>query len=145
MTKMTYVSAINAVLTAVRDEDITKITPEVADKLLALGESLEKRNSAKSGKPTKKQTENAEVKNQILDALSADTGRTCGEIANEIGITGQKCSALLKQMCDDGMVAKYALKRVTYFVPNDGVFTPPEGAEWVCHLPRKKTSALIND
>ena len=65
MTKLTYVNAINAALRALNGEEIeNKI--EVAEKLIALGQSLEKRNASKSGKPTKKQTENTNVKAEIL-------------------------------------------------------------------------------
>ncbi len=114
MEKITYVNAINAILTAINKQSFEGITEEHVNKLIALGQSLEKRNSSKSGKPTKTQKENAEVKSQILAVLTGD-GQKCGEIAEKIGISGQKCSALLTQMVNAGQVEKYAEKRVTYF------------------------------
>ena len=44
-------------------------------------------------------------------------GLRCGEIANELGISGQKCSALLSQMVKAGEVVKReGEKRVTLFL-----------------------------
>ena len=118
--KITYVSAINLAIRALNGEKIENRV-EVADKLLALGTQLEKRNATKSGKPTKKQTENAEVKQAILDTLLVDEGKRCGDIATEIGITGQKCSALLSQMVKAGEVVKReGEKRVSMFFRSTG-------------------------
>ena len=115
MEKLTYVNAINFALKAINGEDIgEEAKVAVAEKLIALGQSLEKRNASKSGKPTKTQRENAEVKGQIEAVLTAD-GQKCGDIANAVGISGQKCSALLTQMVKDGIAEKYTEKRVTYF------------------------------
>ena len=114
MEKLTYVNAINFALRALNGEDIGDAKVTVADKLIALGQSLEKRNASKSGKPTKKQAENGNVKVQILQALTNE-GQKCGEIAEKIGISGQKCSALLTQLVNTEQVEKYTEKRVTYF------------------------------
>ena len=113
MTKLTYVNAINAALRAINGEDIENKV-EVSEKLIALGQSLEKRNASKSGKPTKKQAENGNVKTEILKVLTAE-GQKCGEIAEKVGISGQKCSALLTQLVNTEQVEKYIEKRVTYF------------------------------
>jgi predicted transcriptional regulator len=113
MTKLTYVNAINAALRAINGEDIENKV-EVSEKLIALGQSLEKRNASKSGKPTKKQAENGNVKAEILKVLTAE-GQKCGEIAEKVGISGQKCSALLTQLVNTEQVEKYTEKRVTYF------------------------------
>lgn len=115
-TKTTYISTINAVLTAINEKSFEGITAEHVEKLIALGQQLEKRNSAKSGKPTKKQAENAEVKDAILSKLSSTEGKRCGDIATELGITGQKCSALLSQLVKTGEVVKTeSEKRVSLF------------------------------
>lgn len=115
-TKTTYISTINAVLTAINEKSFEGITAEHVEKLVALGQQLEKRNSAKSGKPTKKQAENAEVKDAILSKLSSTEGKRCGDIATELGITGQKCSALLSQLVKTGEVVKTeGEKRVSLF------------------------------
>lgn len=114
-TKTTYVSTINAVLTAINKQSFEGITAEHVEKLIALGQSLEKRNTAKSGKPTKTQRENAEVKDAILAKLSSTEGKRCGDIAAEVGISGQKCSALLSQLVKTGEVVKTEEKRVALF------------------------------
>ena len=101
MEKLTYVSAINYALKSINGESLSESEKvAVAEKLIALGQSLEKRNASKSGKPTKTQKENANVKGEILKALTAE-GQKCGEIAEKVGISGQKCSALLSQMVAD--------------------------------------------
>ena len=115
MEKLTYVNAINFALRALNGEELTQSDKiAVADKLIALGQSLEKRNASKSGKPTKKQVENGNTKAEILKVLTAE-GQKCGEIAEKVGISGQKCSALLTQLVNTEQVEKYTEKRVTYF------------------------------
>lgn len=105
MTKMTYVQAIDYVLGLV-DND------EVAEKLEALKVQLGKRAIRK---PTKTQRENEDVKVAILDILT-DEGQRCKDIAEPLGITGQKCAALLRQLVDAGLADKYVEKRTTYFI-----------------------------
>ena len=115
-TKLTYVATINAILTAINDQSFEGITAEHVEKLIALGQSLEKRNATKSTKPTKKQVENADTKQKILDTLLVDEGKQCKAIAEELGISTQKCSALLSQLVADGEVTKtLGEKRVTLF------------------------------
>lgn len=114
--KMTYVKALDYVLGmngVVLESDVVDIPEDVVERLTALKATLEKRGTA-SRKPTKTQKENESVKAQILDILSSD-GRQCGEIANAVGISGQKCSALLKQLVESGDAEKFVEKRVTYF------------------------------
>ena len=113
MTKITYIDALNAALTC-------DLSDEIKERLTALKEQLVKRNTAKSDKPTKTQRENAEVKARILEFLTHTLqGLRCGEIANEIGISGQKCSALLSQMVKAGEVVKTTEKRVSKFAIAD--------------------------
>ena len=114
-TKTTYISTINAVLTAINEKSFEGITPEHVEKLIALGQSLEKRNHAKSGKPTKKQTENADVKAKIVEYLWTHDHVRCGDLATAVGISGQKCSALLSQLVKAGAVVKTEEKRVALF------------------------------
>ena len=115
MEKLTYVNAINFALKAINGEDIgEEAKVAVAEKLIALGQSLEKRNASKSGKPTKKQVENGNTKAEILKVLTAE-GQKCGEIAEKVGISGQKCSALLSQMVKECQASKTVDKRTTLF------------------------------
>ena len=116
MEKLTYVNAINFALKALNGETLTETEKvAVAEKLIALGQSLEKRNASKSGKPTKTQKENEAVKAQILENLAVDKGVRCSDIANALGISGQKASALLSQLIADGKVTKTEEKRIAYF------------------------------
>ena len=108
MTKMTYVNAIEMAING-------NMTEEVKEKLEALKVSLEKRNSRKSDKPTKAQRENEVVKGNILEVLADGEAHQCKAVAEALGISGQKCSALLKQLVDGGAVEKFTEKRVTYF------------------------------
>lgn len=111
MTKMTYAVAIDSALNGV-------VTDEVREKLEALKAQLAKRNKGER-KPTKTQRENERVKAQIADLLTTE-GKQCKDIAEALGISGQKCSALLKQMVEGGLAEKYSEKRVTYFKAVEG-------------------------
>ena len=108
MTKMTYVQAIDNAINGT-------ITDEVREKLEVLKAQLNKRNSAER-KPTKAQKENEALKAEVVEFLrGADGGVQCKEIASHFEVSGQKMSALLKQLVDGGIVEKYSEKRVTYF------------------------------
>ena len=111
MTKMTYAIAIDNAING-------NITDEVREKLEALKVQLAKRNG-KERKPTKAQRENEGIKADILGILT-DEGKQCKDIAEALGISGQKCSALLKQLVDAGLAEKYCEKRVTYFKAVEG-------------------------
>jgi DNA-binding MarR family transcriptional regulator len=63
----------------------------------------------KSSKPTKNQVANEGLKVDILAILEDGKARTATEIANELGVTVQKASALLRQMVGD-TVAKTEAK-----------------------------------
>lgn len=111
MTKMTYVNAIDNAINGT-------LTEETIEKLTALKAQLVKRASGER-KPTKAQKENEGVKSEILAVLTNE-GKQCKDIAEAVGISGQKCSALLKQLVDNGSAEKYTEKRVTYFKVVEG-------------------------
>ena len=124
--KMTYIDALNTAINHLTDtmeingephEDNAVLTETVA-KLTALKEQLVKRNASKSDKPTKTQKENAEIKARIHEFLTHTLqGVRCGDVASELGISGQKASALLSQMVKTGEVVKReGEKRVTLFL-----------------------------
>lgn len=104
--RMTYALAIDNAING-------HLTEEVVERLEVLKAQLAKRNSGEH-KPTKAQRENEGVKAQILEVLT-DEGKQCKDIAEAVGISGQKCSALLKQIVESGLAEKYTEKRVTYF------------------------------
>ena len=107
MTKMTYVNALDYVLATV-DND------EVREKLEALKGQLMKRSSGER-KPTKAQTENESLKEDIFAYISENGAKRASEVAVYFGMSGQKASALLKQLVDVGSLERITEKRVTYF------------------------------
>ena len=111
-TKMTYVNALETILTG------AEMTDEVREKLEALKATLIKRN-AKTGtrKPTKTQKENEAIKAEFVKFL-ADQGEPvkAGDVAAQFGFNVQKAAALLNQLVKDGTVAKATgEKRATVF------------------------------
>lgn len=112
MTNMTYAVAIDAAIAAVTDE-------VVKEKLEALKNQLAKRGS-RAKKPTKTQKENEGLKEDIWAYISENGAKRAGEVAVYFNISGQKASALLKQLADGGRLEKYAEKRVTLFRVAEG-------------------------
>ena len=103
---MTKKEALAIAIETVTDEEAVAVLKNMVTQ-------LEKRSSA-TRKPTKAQIENEAVKGRILEMMTAE-GVQCKAIAEALGITGQKCSALLTQLVKAGEVEKYTEKRVTYF------------------------------
>jgi predicted Rossmann fold nucleotide-binding protein DprA/Smf involved in DNA uptake len=62
----------------------------------------------KSSKPTKAQIENLKIKNEILAYLADGRKRTASQIADEVGYSTAKVSALLRACVLDGKVEKVA-------------------------------------
>lgn len=110
-----YVDALNEVLSyTVEMTEAGYMSEQCHDKLVALRDQVAKRNASKSDKPTKAQVANEGVKAQILDALTEP--KRCGDIAKELDLSGQKVSALLRQLVEAGKVTKFeGDKRVTLF------------------------------
>ena len=108
MKKMSYVSAIDAVLSG------APVEGEVAERLTALRGSLAKRSASKSGKPTKTQIANEGLKERILEVLTSE-GVTAKAVGEALEVSSQKASALLKQLVDTGKVAKETVKGKSLF------------------------------
>lgn len=97
--KMTYVDALNAVLNG------EPVTDAVAEKLTALRDSVAKRNSHKSGKPSKVQIANAELSENIVNAMEEGVNYTCTDIGKMFGgLSSQKVSPIMKALLDGGRV-----------------------------------------
>ena len=112
MEKMTYVAALNYVLT-----NCTDLPTEVADKLTALKAQTEKRNTA-DRKPTKAQVLNAELSEVVADVLrNAPDPLTVTEIMarSEVlaPLSNQKVSVVIRGM--GARVVKTTDKRVSKF------------------------------
>lgn len=112
MEKMTYVAALNYVLTN------CDLPADVNEKLTALCAAQVKRNSAEK-KPSAKQTANADLSQALYEELlSCAERKTVSEMSKEFecvrGLTPQKIVALIRPMLDKGIV-KEPEKRVSYF------------------------------
>lgn len=80
---------------------------------------LTSKKSSKSGKPTKTQVENAQLKDAMLDAMCGQPAMTideikgiCGEVAN---LSTSKISALLTQLRESGQVERTYIKKKAHF------------------------------
>ena len=113
MTKMTYAIAIDNAING-------NITEEVREKLEALKTQLAKRNSGER-KPTKTQRENEGLKEDIWAFVSENGAKRAGDVAGYFGISGQKASALLKQLVDAERLERFTEKRVTFFRVAEGM------------------------
>lgn len=93
-----------------------------ADEIAFIDHEIElvtKKNANKSSKPTKRQTENADIKTAIYDGMVEGERYTVGELIKAVpaleGYSNQKVSALLRQMKEDDLVERVEEKRVAYF------------------------------
>ena len=75
-------------------EGISEDGKAIAEKMIA---QLEKKYAG-NGKPSKRQTENADIKVRIHEFLDANDKATATEIGNAVDVSCQRASALLKQM-----------------------------------------------
>lgn len=103
MTKMTYVAALNFVLSTVTD-----LPADVAEKLTALRDQTEKRNSA-DRKPTKAQLANEGLKAKVMAVLTADPVTVTELMARDAelaALSNQKVSALVNALVAEGKALK---------------------------------------
>ena len=101
--KLTYSKALETVITA--GQGI--YSDEVIEKLEALKAQLEKRATTKSGKETKAQREAREFTESVYTVLSSQTEAVrCGDLATQLGVSGQRVSAALSKLVKAGLVVK---------------------------------------
>ena len=112
MTKMTNVKALDFVLTN------CEVPQEVADKLMAMKASYEKKASA-DRKPTPTQLENQNHKAAILAVLADGVQRTVSDLMKEVPVladlSNQRVSAIVRQLTLSGEVVRIEDKRKAYF------------------------------
>jgi len=115
MTKLTNVKAIEFVIA-----NCTDLPTEVVEKLEKMKASFEKKASGER-KPTATQKANEGLKTAILNHMEPNVLYSIGQLAKEvpelveIGATGQKVSALVKQLKDAGLVKRVEEKRKAFF------------------------------
>ena len=96
--------------------EIVKDNPELVAFVDHEVELLDKKNSAKSNKPTQKQKDNEVLKETILTAMKSETAYTVSEICELIGVdSNQKVSAMITALKNDGKVIRTYEKRVARF------------------------------
>lgn len=108
MTKKDYFKALRAEVEG-KPELVAFIDHEI--------ELLEKKNSAKANKPTKKQTENAVMIEKIYTAMESGKGYTASDILEmfpELNSV-QKASAMVTAMRKNLMVTREITKGKAYF------------------------------
>ena len=115
-TKMTYATALEMVLAI----DEVKANDELAEKLIALKESVSKKSTSKSNKPNAKQKANEEIKEKIMEILFAEPTRlfTISEICKSYTdeeLSNQKVSSLVRQLVAENKVKRTEDKRKAYF------------------------------
>ena len=58
---------------------------------------MDERNAKRKNSPSKKSVENEPIKEKIVEVLTSEA-QTASDIAEKVGISTQKCSALLRQI-----------------------------------------------
>ena len=105
-------------LSAEQSAEITMLCEFISREM----EFLRNKSNKASGKPTKTQAANVELKGTILKVLAnySGEGRTISDLMNENsdvlgGYSNQKLSALMRQLVADGLVKKVVDKKKSYF------------------------------
>lgn len=106
MTKREFMEAVIA-------SDVTEEMKAFAQKEI---EALNKRNTARSAKPTAKQKENEVIKEQILKTFKDMEKITASAIGEKMGFSTNKASALCRQLVAEGKMSVEDVK-----IPKKGV------------------------
>lgn len=97
---MTNREFLNAVIALSASEEIT----EHAKAMIA---SLDKRNAARTSKPSKTQLENAPIKEAILGVIAEMNAKvSASELHERLNISVQKASSLCRQLVEEGKLSK---------------------------------------
>ena len=97
---MTNREFLNAVIALSASEEIT----EHAKAMIA---SLDKRNAARTSKPSKTQLENAPIKEAVLGVIAEMNAEvSASELHERLNISVQKASSLCRQLVEEGKLSK---------------------------------------
>ena len=97
---MTNREFLNAVIALSASEEIT----EHAKAMIA---SIDKRNAARTSKPSKTQLENAPIKEAILGVIAEmNAEASASELHERLNISVQKASSLCRQLVEEGKLSK---------------------------------------
>lgn len=119
-TKMTKVEMFSAIRSYIEGGKVSVSTPEMIAFIDRQVELINNKSAKASSKPTKTQTENANIKVLIMGALRkigayvtiSDMQGQTPELAE---YTNQKLSALMRQLVESGDVVKTVDKKKSYF------------------------------
>ena len=75
---------------------------ELRDEATVRIEKMDAANEARKNKPSKKAEENAPIMNQIATEILTAEAKTASAVAEEVGISVQKASALLRALVAEG-------------------------------------------
>lgn len=126
-TKMTKVEMFSAIRSYIEGGKVSVSTPEMIAFIDRQVELINNKSAKASSKPTKTQTENANIKVLIVGALRkinafvtiSDMQGQTPELAE---YSNQKLSALMRQLVESGDVVKTVDKKKSYFT----IATTPE-------------------
>lgn len=119
-TKITKVEMFSAIRSYIEGGKVSVSTPEMIAFIDRQVELINNKSAKASSKPTKTQTENANIKVLIMGALRkigayvtiSDMQGQTPELAE---YTNQKLSALMRQLVESGEVVKTVDKKKSYF------------------------------
>lgn len=111
--RLNKVAKFNALVDMVAEDAVFEDGTNVREFLTHEAEVTAKRNAHKSSKPTKKQTENAEVLEQIKSLLAENERMTASEIAKALNLSSPQKVVGIVRTADGVYTVKD--KRVTYY------------------------------
>lgn len=120
---MTNREFLNTIINANLSDEITTRAQE----MLA---QMDARNAKRASTPSKTAVANAPLKKAIVNLVS-EKNMTAPEVGVALEISTQKASALLRQLCEDGVLASEEIK-----VPKKGKmksYLLVEGAQYLDH------------
>lgn len=110
MTKRDFMKAVIALAEMNADARANEYTMvEMVEHAKAEIDLIDRRNNARSSKPTKAQLANEEVKTKILEVLSSNP-MVASAIGEMVGISTQKASALCRQLVESGKIQAQEVK-----------------------------------
>ena len=112
MTKKTHIEMYQQILSHLTD-------PEEIDFIKNRIEQTAKKNAKRSDKPTKKQTENANLMSIIYDAMETGKSYTVSDLIAEIpalaGMNTQRVTPMVTKMRENVLVSREVVKGKAYF------------------------------
>ena len=112
--KITYVSALTTAI-----ENPSALTANEIEKLIALRETVAKRNSTKSTKPTKTQVANEGFANDILSAMVRGTSYSIPDLRHDVDsisdLTSQKIAPIMTKLAEQNKVIRETIKGKIYY------------------------------